>query len=153
LSIATPVAPRRLTDVLKERRRPVAIAAALAAVFGALALLIALVGEYGLVSYSVSQRTREIGIRMALGAQTRTVVGLVLRQGALVVGAGVAAGYLMSAVAGLALAKFLFQVSPFDVFTYAAVAGVFLITGLLAAAVPVRNAATIDPVLALRQRT
>lgn len=89
----------------------------------------------------------------ALGAQTRTVVGFVLRQGALVVGAGVAAGYLISGVAGLALAKFLFQVSPFDMITYAAVAGVFLITGMLAVAVPAYNAATIDPVLALRQHT
>ena len=152
LNISTP-APRRLSDVLRERRRPVAIAAVLAAVFGALALLIAVVGEYGLVSYSVSQRTREIGVRVALGAQRRTVVGFVLRQGALVIGAGVAAGCLISGIAGVALAKFLFQVSPFDLITYAVVASVFLITGLLAVAAPACKAVAIDPVLALRQRT
>jgi predicted permease len=153
LNISTPIASRRLSDVLRERRRPVAIAAVLAAVFGALALLIAVVGEYGLVSYSVSQRTREIGVRVALGAQPRTVVGFVLRQGALVIGTGVATGCLISGVAGVALAKFLFQVSPFDLITYAVVAGVFLITGLLAVAAPTYKAVAIDPVLALRQRT
>ena len=153
MNISTPIASRRLSDVLRERRRPVAIAAVLAAVFGALALLIAVVGEYGLVSYSVSQRTREIGVRVALGAQPRTVVGFVLRQGALVIGTGVATGCLISGVAGVALAKFLFQVSPFDLITYAVVAGVFLITGLLAVAAPTYKAVAIDPVLALRQRT
>ena len=110
-------------------------------------------GGYGLVSYSVSQRTREIGVRVALGAQPRAVVGFVLRQGALVIGTGVAAGCLILGVAGVALAKFLFQVSPFDLITYAVVAGVFLITGLLAVAAPTYKAVAIDPVLALRQRT
>jgi predicted permease len=152
LNIATPVAPRLLIDVLKERRRPLAMAAVLAAVFGALALVIAVVGEYGLVSYAVTQRTREIGIRISLGAQRGGVVALILRQGAVVIGIGIAAGFVISSIAGLALGKFLFNVSPFDALIYTIVAVLFLLTGFAAVAVPVYKAATIDPVVALRQR-
>jgi predicted permease len=153
LNIAMHVAPRLLSDVLKERRRPVSIGAGLAALFGGLALLITLVGEYGLISYSVSQRTREIGIRIALGAQAATVARVVVRQGVLLVGSGVLAGTLISSIAGIALAKFLFHVSPFDPVTYVAVGLLFLLTGFLAIAAPIYKAATIDPVIALRQRT
>jgi predicted permease len=152
-NLTTSVPAQRLTDVLEERRRPVAIGALLAALLGILALSIALVGEYALVSYSVGRRTREIGIRMALGAQTRSVVQLVLRQGAIAIGAGLAAGYVASMMAGMALTKFLFEVSPFDIVTYAIVGALFLCAGLLATAVPAYNAATLDPTVALRQRT
>jgi putative ABC transport system permease protein len=151
VNVTIPVEPRVLADVLKERRQPVAIAARLAAVFGGLALLIAVVGEYGLVSYSVTQRTREIGGRVALGAQTRTVVGFIVRQGAVMVGTGVIAGMVLSAVAGQGLAKFLFRVSPFDFATYASVTVVFLVTGLLAVWAPAHRAATVNPLVALRQ--
>jgi putative ABC transport system permease protein len=118
--------------------------------FAALAALLAAVGISGVVHYSVRRSTREIGIRMALGAPRRQTVGLMLRQGLRPVLAGIVAGLLAAAGLSRFLATLLFQVTPLDPATYAAVAVLLATIGLVAAYVPARCAAAIDPIIALR---
>jgi putative ABC transport system permease protein len=124
--------------------------ATLAASFGAVALVLALVGIYGVMAYAVAQRTREIAIRSALGASAREVVLLVLARAAALAGVGVAAG--LAATAGLArfLTGMLFEVAPIDPPTYAAVTLTLALVALLAAAVPAIRAARIGPAEVLR---
>jgi putative ABC transport system permease protein len=118
--------------------------------FAGIALVLAAVGIFGVLSYAVSQRTREIGIRMALGAQERSVVGMVVRQAMLLVLSGVAAGLVMAAFVSQALAKMLFSVTPTDPVTFALVAVVLATVALLASYLPARRATRVDPVVALR---
>ncbi len=118
--------------------------------FGVFALLIAGVGLFGVLSYGVAQRRREIGVRSALGAQTRDIVEMVLGQAMWIVGAGVAIG-LAAAMAGVKLlSEFLYGVSPYDALTFAAVPVVIAAVAAVACFVPARRAAKIDPLTALR---
>jgi len=119
-------------------------------VFAAIALFLALVGLYGLMAYSVSQRTREVSIRMALGAQRTDVVLLVLGKAALLVGLGLAIGLACTWVATRAIQAFLFGVTAHDPITIGAACGLLAGCGLIAALIPARRAASIDPMLALR---
>jgi putative ABC transport system permease protein len=119
-------------------------------VFAAVALLLASVGLYGVLAFSVAQRTREIGIRMALGAQTRDVLRLVLRQGLTLSLLGIAAGVAVSLVGTRVLAGFLYGVAPTDPATFAAVALVLVAVALVACLVPARRAMRVDPIVALR---
>ena len=119
-------------------------------VAGAMALLLGLVGIYGVISYSVSQRTREIGIRMALGAQRQELTGMFVRHGLLLTGIGVAFGLATAAVIMRLTASLLFHVSPVDPLTYFMVSLGLGATALLASYLPSRRAATVDPVEALR---
>lgn len=118
--------------------------------FAVLALILAIVGLYGLISYMVLQRTREIGIRVALGAQGRDILRLVLRQGIRAAVAGVVIGVL----AGLALTRFmsslLYGIAPGDGLTFAAVALLLLTVAIAACAIPARRAMRVDPIVALR---
>ncbi len=118
--------------------------------FGALAVIIGAVGVYSLIVYIVSWRTREIGLRLALGAQRWQIVLAVVRQSLLLAGAGCAAGLLGAAVFGRVLRGFLFEVGALDPITYCAVPLVMLLVALLAAWVPARRAASVDPMEALR---
>ncbi|MGB0124818.1 MAG: FtsX-like permease family protein, partial [Silvibacterium sp.] len=120
------------------------------AVAGAMALLLGVVGIYGVISYSVSQRTREIGIRMALGAQRQAITAMFVRDGLVLAGIGIGCG-LVAAFAAMRLMKsLLFGVSPSDPITYALItAGVF-VTAWLACYLPSRRAAAVDPMNALR---
>ena len=118
--------------------------------FAGVALLLAAAGIYGVISYAVSQRTREIGIRMALGAQPGTVLGQVLRSGMLLVLIGLAAGVAGALAASSLLETILFGVSPREWTIYAVVAIGVICVGLLANILPARRAASVDPIRALR---
>jgi putative ABC transport system permease protein len=118
--------------------------------FGVLALTIASVGIFGVMAFIVEQRRSEIGLRMALGAERNAVVGMVLRRAVAIVSVGLAAGLAVAWPLSRMLGAFLFDVRPHDAAAYAGAAGVLLIAGLIAAFVPARRAAAIDPVVALR---
>jgi len=119
-------------------------------VFAAIALLLALVGLYGLMAYSVSRRTRELGIRMALGAQRTDVMLLVLRKAAFLLGLGLVCGLACSWIATRAIKAFLFGVGEHDPATILLVCILLAVCGLAAALIPARRAASIDPMQALR---
>jgi predicted permease len=118
--------------------------------FAGVALLMAALGLYGVISYSVLQRTREIGVRMALGAGRRSVVGLVLRQGTAMALVGIVAGGAASAGLNRLLASQLFDVSPFDPVTFAGMVAVLMLTAFAASFIPAYAASRIDPLTALR---
>ncbi len=136
-----------LVSIASARRR---FQTSLLTAFAAIALVLALVGLYGLMAYSVNRRTREVGIRMALGAQRSDVLLLVLKNATLLVGAGLAAGLVCTWIATRAMKAFLFGVSEHDPATAAAVIALVLVSGLLAAFVPARRASSTDPMQALR---
>jgi ABC-type antimicrobial peptide transport system permease subunit len=119
-------------------------------VAGSLALLLGVVGIYGVISYSVSQRTREIGIRMALGAQRQALTSMFVRQGLWLTGIGAACGLLVAFVTMRLMSSLLFNVSPVDPITYATITAGVVATAYFACYLPSRRAATVDPVDALR---
>jgi putative ABC transport system permease protein len=129
---------------------PARLAAALLAVFGLLALLLATVGIYGTISYAVSQRTHEIGLRMALGAQRSDILKLILGHGLAMTLIGIAVGVGASFALARLLSSLLFGVSPTDPLTIAGVALLLSAVGLLACYIPARRATRIDPMVALR---
>ena len=114
------------------------------------ALLLGIVGIYAVIAYVAARRTREVGIRMALGAQMRDVRQLFLRHGLLLTAIGIAIGIGASVIVTRVMSRFLFGVSPVDPFTYAAVAVGLAIVALLATYLPARRATRIDPLMALR---
>jgi len=118
--------------------------------FAALALLLGVVGLYGVIAYSVSQRTREIGVRMALGAPRASVYQLIMKEAAWLTGMGIAAGIVCSIAAATLIRGLLFGVRPWDVATLVAVSALLGISALLAAYLPARRAARVDPMVALR---
>jgi macrolide transport system ATP-binding/permease protein len=118
--------------------------------FAVLALLLGVVGLYGVIAYSVSQRTREIGVRMALGAQRSSVYQLIMREAVWLTGVGIAAGLLCAIGVGTLIRSLLFGVRSWDVGTLAAVSSVLAISALLASYIPARRAAQVDPMVALR---
>jgi predicted permease len=118
--------------------------------FAALALVLALVGLYGVISYSVGQRTREIGVRIALGAEQRTVYRMILREAARLSGLGIAVGLAAGVAASSLLRDLLYGVGAWDPLTMAAIAAVLAVATLMASFVPARRAASVDPVEALR---
>jgi len=125
--------------------------AKLASFFGALALLLASVGLYGVMAYSVARRTNEIGIRMALGAQPSAVLGMVLRESVLVVGLGLMAGIPAALACGRYVSSQLFGLAPNDPATIASASAVLLAVALVASFLPARRAAMLDPLAALRE--
>jgi predicted permease len=141
---------RTLEDHLGLVMMPLQTAARLLGAFGALALGLAVVGIYSVIAFSVSQRTREVGIRLALGASIGNVLALVLRQGVVVIGAGLLAGAAAAAVLTRLAASLFFGVSPTDPRTFAGAIGVLAVAGLIAALIPAFRAARIRPSEALR---
>ncbi|HXO04000.1 MAG TPA: FtsX-like permease family protein, partial [Candidatus Sulfotelmatobacter sp.] len=120
------------------------------AVAGGMALLLGIVGIYGVIAYSVSQRTREIGIRMALGAQRQMLIGMFVRHGLWLTGIGIVCGLVGAFAVMRLMSSLLFNVSPLDPVTYSAVTIGVVVTAYLACYLPSRRAATVDPVDALR---
>jgi ABC-type antimicrobial peptide transport system permease subunit len=123
----------------------------LLAVFAAVALTLAAIGIYGVIAYAVSQRTREIGIRVALGATPARVVRLVVLHGAMLAAAGLAVGIPASLLLARAMNSMLFETPPSDPATLAAVALLLTVTALAACLVPLRKALRVDPAVALRR--
>lgn len=126
------------------------VTAALLALFAGLALVIAVTGLAGVTAFLVSRRTREIGIRLALGAQAREVLTMVMSHGARLLLIGSAVGLLASLAVGRALQKLLFEIKPVDVVTLVAVTLVLIGSSLLASYLPARRATRVDPMIALR---
>ena len=123
---------------------------ALMGIFATLALVLTIIGLYGVISYLVNQRTQEIGIRMALGAQMRDIMGLVLKQGMVLVltgvGLGLAAAWMLTRV----MSRLLFQVSATDPLTFVGISLLLIAVALLACYIPARRATKVDPLVALR---
>jgi ABC-type antimicrobial peptide transport system permease subunit len=118
--------------------------------FAGLALLIASVGLYGLLSFAVAQRTREIGLRIALGAPQANILSLILRRALLLVGAGLTIGGVLAWFAATVARSYIFGVQAHDALTFTAVVVVLAVASLIAAWLPARRATSIDPILALR---
>jgi putative ABC transport system permease protein len=141
---------RSFEDVVHHSLAPQRFNAVLAAVFGCLALLLATSGIYGVLSYSISRRTSEIGLRVALGASRNNILRMAVAQGLRPVLAGIALGAIGAGWLSRFLVSLLFGVQPFDAFTYAAVAALVLLTALAACCVPGWRAMHTDPAVALR---
>jgi predicted permease len=139
-----------LSDHLRVVLAPQVAGAWLLGVFSALALVVAAVGIHGVVAYSVSRRTREIGIRMALGARAPTVLRLVMGGNLAFIALGIPVGVGLALVLARATTGFLFGVGPTDTLTFAGTAGLMVVIGVLASYIPARRAVRIDPLVALR---
>jgi len=142
---------RTMNEVFDESIGRPRLLADLLMLFAGLALLLAAIGSYGVLSYMVSERRREIGIRMALGADRRSVLRMVLGQGLVLTIVGVAVGLVVAATVNRVLASLLFGVRAFDPATVASVVGLIATVALLACYIPARSATTVDPMIVLRE--
>ncbi|MBM3761217.1 MAG: FtsX-like permease family protein [Acidobacteria bacterium] len=122
----------------------------LMAIFASVAFLLAIIGLSGVMSYTVAQRTREIGIRLAVGAQPSEVLWMILRHSLLLVSAGIIGGIVGAIVVTSSLRQLLFNTSPYDPATFIVIALVFLLTAAISGLIPARRAASIDPAITLR---
>ncbi len=138
-------------DIIREALWAQRLAADLLAVFGALALTLAAIGMYGVISYSVNQRRREFGVRMALGATAGEVEALVLREGIQLVTFGVIVGVMVALAASRAVGSLLFAVAPRDALTFLMVPAILALVGVIACWIPAHRATRVDPAQALRE--
>ena len=141
---------RTMQDLVDTSLGSQTLAVRLLWIFAGSALLISIAGIYGLLAYNVSQRTRDLGVRMALGATRGNVIGLVLRQAVILLAVGVGIGVVAAISVGSVLRSFLYGVVPYDAWTILAVSALLLASGLFASYIPARRASRIDPVKALR---
>jgi predicted permease len=142
---------RSMREVMDDSLAPRRFSSSLVGAFAAVALLLASLGIYGLLAYMVGQKSHEIGIRIALGAQPSDILKLVLRRGMLLSGAGIFAGLLLAAAAAPAIASLLYGVHPIDPLVFLSVPAVFLVVAFLASSIPARRALRVDPIVALRE--
>ena len=141
---------RTMEQVYRESMARSSFTLVMLAVAGGMALLLGIVGIYGVISYSVSQRTREMGIRIALGAPQTALKGMVVRHGMLLAAIGVAIGLASAAALTRILTSLLFEISPVDPLTYSAVSAVLLAAAAAASYVPAHRASHVNPIVALR---
>jgi predicted permease len=141
---------RSMREVMDDSLAPRRFSSTLVGAFAAVALLLASLGIYGLLAYMVGQKSREIGIRIALGAQSSDILKLILHRGMLLSGAGILAGLLLAAIAAPAIASLLYGVHPLDPLVFLSVPAVFLVVAFLASSIPARRALRVDPIVALR---
>jgi putative ABC transport system permease protein len=139
-----------LTTVVNRSMSADRFAMLLLAAFGLLALVLAAVGMYGVISYSVTQRTPEIGVRIALGASRGSIFAMVLRQGGRLVGVGIVIGLVAAFGLTRLMTGFLYEVRPTDPMTFTAVSLLLMAVALLACYMPARRAMKVDPMIALR---
>ena len=139
-----------MREILDPRQRSWQVGATMFVVFGGMALVLAAIGLYNVIAYTVAQRTQEIGVRIALGAQVRDVVRLVLGEGARFAVIGIVMGGAVALWAGKWIGPLLFSVSPNDPVIYALVALILLAAAVLASAIPAWRASRVDPNVALR---
>jgi ABC-type antimicrobial peptide transport system permease subunit len=139
-----------MTDIVGESMLQWSVSSMLLGIFGLAALALASLGIYGVVSYSVASRRREMGLRMALGATGGEVSRLVLAEGLKLAGLGLGIGLALAAVAAKLIASMLYGVGPFDLLTFLAVTAIFLGTATLATLLPAGRAARTDPIVVLR---
>jgi putative ABC transport system permease protein len=151
LSADVPIRFTTMEEMLSDNVAAPRFRTLLFGIFAALAVCLAMAGVYGVMSYVVSQRSNEIGLRMALGASPSNVLGLVMRQGLILAAAGLAIGLAASVAATRLLSTMLFAVKPTDPLTYAAVAVLLTSVALLATYLPARRALQVDPLTSLRQ--
>jgi ABC-type antimicrobial peptide transport system permease subunit len=126
------------------------VVSTLTGIFGLLALVLAVVGVFAVINYSTSRRTREIGVRLALGAQRSDILRMILKEALFIVGVGIVAGLIMSIVTGRLIASFMFADSGMDTYIYLAVALLLIGIAMLACLIPAYKATKIDPSDALR---
>jgi putative ABC transport system permease protein len=150
-SAEVPVKFTTMEDLLSENTASPRFRTLLLGLFAAIAVCLAMAGVYGVVAYTVGQRASEIGLRMALGADTGDVLRLILRQGMALTGIGLAVGLVAAVAATRVVASMLFEVKASDPVTYVGVAAVLGIVSLAASYIPARRAARVDPASALRQ--
>jgi putative ABC transport system permease protein len=141
---------RLMDDLVSESIAQPRFYMALLGLFAGLALLLASIGIYGVISYSVSQRTNEMGIRMALGAQKQDVMKMILTQGIFLIACGIGIGLLVAIAITRLMWSLLFEVSTLDPATFGVIALVLIAIALLATYVPARRATKVDPMVALR---
>ncbi len=142
---------RSMTDVMDVSIAPRRFSAELVGVFAAVAMLLSSIGIYGLLAYVVGQRSREIGIRVALGAQRPDILKLILGKGLLLAGTGIAIGLILSAISAPMIAGLLYGVHPIDVFVFVTVPLILLVVAFLATYIPARRATMVDPIIALHE--
>ena len=143
--------PRTMDQIMDQSLSPQRFTAGLFAGFAAIALLLAAVGIYGVMSFAVAQRTHEIGLRMALGADQGRVLALILKEGMILAGVGLALGLFGAYGVGKVMHGLLYNVAVFDFAAFGAVAAALLLAGLLACFIPAHRATLVDPMQALRQ--
>lgn len=142
---------RSMAAQVRDETGPVVMIATLLSLFAMGALILAAIGLYAVIAFNMSRRTRDFGIRMALGAGSGQIIGAVLKEGLLMTAAGLAIGFALSVAGAKALAGILFGITPTDMPTYLAVFALLTIVSLVACYLPARRAARIDPMNALRQ--
>jgi putative ABC transport system permease protein len=142
---------RSMNDVMDASIAPRRFSAELVGVFAAVAMLLSSIGIYGLLAYMVGQRSREIGIRVALGAQGPDILKLILGKGLLLAGIGIAIGLILSAISAPMIAGLLYGVHPIDVIVFVTVPLILLVVAFLATYIPARRATIVDPIIALHE--
>jgi predicted permease len=142
---------RSMNDVMDVSIAPRRFSAELVGVFAAVAMLLSSIGIYGLLAYMVGQRSREIGIRVALGAQGPDILKLILGKGLLLAGTGIAIGLVLSAISSPLIAGLLYGVHPIDVIVFVTVPLILLVVAFLATYIPARRATMVDPIIALHE--